>query len=144
MEKDAKWKLYRPERITALAIILIIIGVLGIIAICILETCIALGYNFTLSNQGTLFALVLIDLVSILTNLLHEIVLVHSTILIANQSIITGLHLVVLAGLTFSGYTIITGVGLLYMKKWAYYLAVALLVFVVFCLLIIRILLAIT
>lgn len=33
MEKDDQMKLYRPGKITALAIILIIMGVLGIIAV---------------------------------------------------------------------------------------------------------------
>lgn len=127
---ENQMKLYRPERIISLAIILIIFGVLGIIAAFWVETYITLGYYIQNAYLSMFFVLSLFT-----EGIGRQLGLINLINLINNPSYnLTYIHLAVVAGLIGSVVCIIAAVGLYYMKKWAYFLGVTILVLYVICL----------
>lgn len=109
---------YRPRGITALAIILIMLAVLGFI------TGIVIGIEILKSYHNSMYINILFALLAFHTPsmLLGPSFLYYLSFAYINQSNINGLWFRFSAVLIYSGIYLISSVGLLYMKKWGYYL----------------------
>ncbi|MEM2144592.1 MAG: hypothetical protein QW279_04475, partial [Candidatus Jordarchaeaceae archaeon] len=116
-----KTNIFWGKNITARAIILITIGALGILSIWLIK-------NYVLPETILTFELVQVhSLATIVLIPPPEIKIVSFFNIINIQSAIEKGDLINMAVLLVSGLILIDGIGLLFKKKWAYYLGKALL-----------------
>lgn len=122
---------YRPGSVTALVIIFIILGIVGIISVIVTEAIINSTYQTMVFTEviGSLAAFYASSNIPYLypvdMKLFSFAFMLASTISFATnmQTLSIVMYLVIAFGITISVLCFIASCGLFFMKKWGYYLA---------------------
>ena len=115
-------EVYRPGGITALAIIFLILAILGILGAIAIEVFIVANYYYTM-NLNLVLTLDLLRNPSIPHHFAMYYLYTSLMSMMSDLSYVNMLHVGTIAILASSVLYIAAGFGLLYMKKWGYYLA---------------------
>jgi hypothetical protein len=121
--RDQKMEIYRPRGVTALAILFIIFADTGIISM--IATIQLAQSNFNLNLVSMLLQIRILCFELTPEELAFEFLENALRVQIVHQAQMSTLNIVFMGVLILSILFVLTSIGLLYMMKWGYYLALA-------------------